>query len=107
MMMEDFKDAGAEMHHESLQARARDEAFDPSKPRPWLLGWQDADKMLAELAEARDVKKPPTDFQKAALERLLEVAMRGTGQWTLLRTSSLLGGTRRSAEGLISRNCGA
>lgn len=52
--MEEFKDVGAEMYHEGRQARARNAALDSSKPRPWLLGWQDADKSIAELAAAME-----------------------------------------------------
>lgn len=78
--MDGFKDVGAEIYNEGYQARARNEALNPSKPRPWLLGWQDAGKVIAEFATVMNAKKPASDFQKAALERLLEVAMRGTGQ---------------------------
>jgi len=68
------------MYHEGQQARQQGESLDLSKPQPWLLGWQNADKMIAELATALNAKKPIAEFQKAALEQLLEVAMRGTGQ---------------------------
>lgn len=33
-----FKDVGAEIYNEGYQARARNEALNPSTQRPWLLG---------------------------------------------------------------------
>ena len=47
MSTEDFRETGADLYHDGGQARIRDAAFDPSKPRPWQLGWQDSDEQIA------------------------------------------------------------